>query len=84
MLGYYKKPEETANAIDSDGWLHNGNVCTMREEGTIRFMGRYKDLLKVGGENVDPAEVEEFLLSLGKSLTGELCSLAAGILPIMG
>jgi fatty-acyl-CoA synthase len=62
MQGYYKKPEETANAIDSDGWLHSGDVSTMREDGTIRFMGRYKDLLKVGGENVDPAEVEEFLL----------------------
>ena len=63
MLGYYKKPEETANAIDSDGWLHSGDVSTMREDGTIRFIGRYKDLLKVGGENVDPAEVEEFLLN---------------------
>ena len=60
--GYYKKPEETAAAIDSDGWMHSGDVATMREDGTIRFLGRYKDLLKVGGENVDPAEVEEFLL----------------------
>ena len=62
MQGYYKKPEETANAIDSEGWLHSGDVSTMREDGAIRFIGRYKDLLKVGGENVDPAEVEEFLL----------------------
>jgi len=62
MQGYYKKPEETAAAIDAEGWLHSGDVGTMREDGVIRFLGRYKDLLKVGGENVDPAEVEEFLL----------------------
>jgi len=62
MQGYYKKPEETANAIDSEGWLHSGDMATMREDGALRFLGRYKDLLKVGGENVDPAEVEEFLL----------------------
>lgn len=62
MQGYYQKPEETAKAIDSEGWLHTGDVVTMREDGCIRFFGRYKELLKVGGENVDPAEVEAFLL----------------------
>lgn len=61
--GYYNKPQETAAAIDADGWLHTGDVATMRADGAIRFLGRYKDLLKVGGENVDPAEVESFLLS---------------------
>ncbi len=62
MQGYYKKPEETAAVMDAEGWLHTGDVVTMREDGTIRFLGRYKDLLKVGGENVDPIEVEGFLL----------------------
>jgi fatty-acyl-CoA synthase len=62
MQGYYKKPEETAAVIDAEGWLHTGDRVTMREDGTIRFLGRYKDLLKVGGENVDPIEVEGFLL----------------------
>jgi fatty-acyl-CoA synthase len=62
MQGYYKKPEETAAVIDAEGWLHTGDVVTMRDDGTIRFLGRYKDLLKVGGENVDPIEVEGFLL----------------------
>ena len=62
MQGYYKQPEETAAVIDAEGWLHTGDVVTMREDGTIRFLGRYKDLLKVGGENVDPIEVEGFLL----------------------
>ena len=62
MQGYYKKPEETAAVVDAEGWLHTGDVVTMRDDGTIRFLGRYKDLLKVGGENVDPIEVEGFLL----------------------
>ena len=62
MQGYYKQPEATAAVIDAAGWLHTGDMVTMREDGTIRFLGRYKDLLKVGGENVDPIEVEGFLL----------------------
>jgi len=61
--GYYKKPEETAKAMDSEGWFHTGDVVTRRDDGQIRFLGRYKDLLKVGGENVDPIEVEAFLLN---------------------
>jgi fatty-acyl-CoA synthase len=62
MQGYYKKPEETAAAVDADGWLHSGDMATLREDGTIRFLGRYKEMLKVGGENVDPVEIETLLL----------------------
>jgi fatty-acyl-CoA synthase len=62
MQGYYKKPEETAKAIDADGWLHTGDMAIMRADGMVRFLGRYKEILKVGGENVDPVEVEAFLL----------------------
>ena len=62
MLEYYKKPEETAKALDSDGWLHTGDVAAIREDGFVRFSGRYKEILKVGGENVDPVEVEALLL----------------------
>ncbi len=62
MQGYYKKPEETAQTIDTEGWLHTGDMATMRADGTIRFLGRYKEMLKVGGENVDPIEVEALLL----------------------
>jgi fatty-acyl-CoA synthase len=61
MQGYYRKPEETANAVDSDGWLHSGDMGLMRPDGHLRFMGRYKDMLKIGGENVDPLEVEAYL-----------------------
>jgi fatty-acyl-CoA synthase len=62
MQGYYRQPEETARAIDAEGWLHTGDLAILREDGMVRFLGRYKDMLKVGGENVDPVEVEAFLL----------------------
>ena len=61
--GYYKKPEDTARAIDQDGWFHTGDMGVMRPDGHLRFVGRYKDMLKIGGENVDPMEVETFLMS---------------------
>jgi acyl-CoA synthetase (AMP-forming)/AMP-acid ligase II len=63
MQGYYRKPKETAKAIDSGGWLHSGDMGLLRSDGHLRFMGRYKDMLKIGGENVDPLEVEAYLLS---------------------
>ena len=59
--GYYNKPEETARAIDRDGWFHTGDMGLFRPDGHMRFLGRYKDMLKIGGENVDPMEVEAFL-----------------------
>ena len=62
MQGYYRKPEETAAAVDPEGWLHSGDVGWLREDGYLRFLGRAKDMLKVGGENVDPVEVEQLLL----------------------
>jgi fatty-acyl-CoA synthase len=62
MQGYYKKPEETARAVDADGWFHTGDMAVLRPDGHMRFVGRYKDMLKVGGENVDPVEVEGYLL----------------------
>jgi fatty-acyl-CoA synthase len=62
MRGYYDKPEATAAAIDSEGWLHTGDMGLFRFDGHLRFMGRYKDMLKIGGENVDPMEVEAFLM----------------------
>jgi fatty-acyl-CoA synthase len=62
MQGYYQKPEETAAMIDSDGWMHSGDMGLIRPDGHLRFMGRYKDMLKIGGENVDPLEVEAYLI----------------------
>jgi fatty-acyl-CoA synthase len=63
MQGYYRKPEETAKAIDPDAWMHTGDMGLMRRDGHVRFMGRYKDMLKIGGENVDPMEVEAYLMT---------------------
>jgi fatty-acyl-CoA synthase len=63
MRGYYNKLEATAAAIDAEGWMHTGDMGLLRPDGHLRFMGRYRDMLKVGGENVDPMEVEAFLMS---------------------
>jgi fatty-acyl-CoA synthase len=60
--GYYQQPEETARALDRDGWFHTGDMGVVRRDGHLRFLGRYKDMLKIGGENVDPMEVEGFLM----------------------
>ena len=62
MRGYYDKPEATAAAVDAEGWMHTGDMGLLRADGHLRFMGRYKDMLKIGGENVDPMEVEAYLM----------------------
>ena len=61
MKGYYKMPEATAGALAPDGWLSTGDLGEMDAEGRIRMVGRLKDMFRVGGENVAPAEVEEVL-----------------------
>ena len=61
MQGYYKMPEQTAKAIDADGWLHTGDFGVMDDDGRLRFSSRIKDVFRVGGENVAPAEVEDVL-----------------------
>ncbi len=61
MKGYYKMPEQTARAIDADGWLHTGDLGRLDEAGRLLFVDRKKDVFRVGGENVAPAEVEDLL-----------------------
>ncbi|HLH39109.1 MAG TPA: AMP-binding protein [Bryobacteraceae bacterium] len=61
MKGYDQEPEATARAIDRDGWLHTGDLATMRPDGYFRITGRLKDMIIRGGENIYPREVEEFL-----------------------
>lgn len=61
MLEYYNMPEETAATIDSEGWLHTGDMGTMDERGYVRFVGRLKDIIIRGGENIHPREIEELL-----------------------
>jgi acyl-CoA synthetase (AMP-forming)/AMP-acid ligase II len=61
MKGYYRDPERTAQVLDADGWLHTGDLCSIDDDGQISYVGRTKDMLKVGGENVAPAEIESYL-----------------------
>lgn len=61
MQGYFDKPDETAAAIDADGWLATGDLGNLDEEGRLAFSGRAKDIVRVGGENVSPAEIEDIL-----------------------
>jgi fatty-acyl-CoA synthase len=62
MAGYYNMPEKTAEAIDSDGWLHTGDLATMDEQGYVNIVGRLKEMVIRGGENIFPREVEELLI----------------------
>jgi fatty-acyl-CoA synthase len=61
MLGYWDEPEKTHEAIDDDGWMHSGDLATIDEEGYCNIVGRLKDMVIRGGENIYPREVEEFL-----------------------
>ena len=63
MSGYDGEPEATARAIDSDGWLHTGDLASMRDDGHFNIRGRARDLIIRGGENIYPAEVEAFLFT---------------------
>ncbi len=61
MLGYWNEPEKTAEAIDAGRWMHTGDLATMREDGYVEIVGRIKDMIIRGGENIYPREIEEFL-----------------------
>ncbi len=61
MLGYWDEPEKTAEAIDVAHWMHTGDMAVMREDGYINIVGRFKDMIIRGGENIYPREIEEFL-----------------------
>ena len=61
MLGYWNDPDQTAEAIDPAGWMHTGDLATMDEDGYVKIVGRSKDMIIRGGENIYPREIEEFL-----------------------
>jgi fatty-acyl-CoA synthase len=61
MIGYWNDSEKTAEAVDAEGWMHTGDLATIDEEGYCNIVGRIKDLVIRGGENIYPREVEEFL-----------------------
>ena len=64
MLGYWDDERATREAIDDDGWMHSGDLATMDDEGYVKIVGRIKDMLIRGGENIYPREVEEFLVTI--------------------
>jgi fatty-acyl-CoA synthase len=64
MLGYWDDPEATAAAIDSGGWMHTGDLAVMDDDGYLSIVGRIKDMIIRGGENIYPREIEEFLRTL--------------------
>jgi fatty-acyl-CoA synthase len=66
MIGYWNDPERTAEAIDADGWMHTGDLATIDEEGYGNIVGRQKDMVVRGGENIYPREVEEYLYRYSK------------------
>ena len=62
MAGYYQMPEKTTEVMDADGWLHSGDLATINEQGYLNIVGRLKDMVIRGGENLFPREIEEFLI----------------------
>jgi len=63
MQGYWQEPDKTASAIDSEGWMHTGDVAVMDDDGYVDITGRIKDLIIRGGENISPREIEEYLFT---------------------
>ena len=61
MLGYWADPQRSAEVIDSDGWMHSGDLATMDDDGYVKITGRIKDMIIRGGENIYPREIEECL-----------------------
>lgn len=64
MLGYHNAPDLTASALDGEGWYYTGDLAVMDEQGFVRIVGRKKDMVIRGGQNVFPAEIEQFVLTL--------------------
>ncbi|MFD4988434.1 AMP-binding protein [Streptomyces sp. NPDC058374] len=61
MLGYWEEPQRTAEAVDPAGWMHTGDLAVLRDDGYVEIVGRIKDMIIRGGENIYPREIEEFL-----------------------
>jgi fatty-acyl-CoA synthase len=72
MKGYYKMPASTANAIDSEGWLHTGDLGTIDQEGYVRTTGRLKEVIIKGGESIYPPQIEELLFAHPKILSAQI------------
>ena len=75
MKGYYKKPKETTEAINEDGWLRTADLGVKKEDGYYKITGRIKDLVIRGGENIYPREIEEFLYTHAKIADAQVVGL---------
>jgi acyl-CoA synthetase (AMP-forming)/AMP-acid ligase II len=63
MSGYYRAPEATAEVMDEDGWYYTGDLARIDDEGYLHIVGRKKDMIIRGGQNIYPAEIESYLTS---------------------
>jgi fatty-acyl-CoA synthase len=77
MKGYYKNPDATQKAIDSEGWLHSGDLAVKTEDGFYRITGRIKDMIIRGGENIYPREIENFLYNMPQIETVEVAGISS-------
>jgi fatty-acyl-CoA synthase len=80
MKGYYNMPDKTAEAIDTEGWLHTGDLATMNERGYVNIVGRVKDMIIRGGENIYPAEIEAFLMRHTKVAEAQVIGVPDGFM----
>jgi fatty-acyl-CoA synthase len=72
MSGYWEDPGATGRAIDSEGWMHTGDLAVMTADGYLQIVGRIKDMIIRGGENISPREVEEFLYEFPEVLDAQI------------
>jgi fatty-acyl-CoA synthase len=72
MLGYWDDPDATSRALDDGGWMHTGDLAVMDEDGYLKIVGRIKDMIIRGGENISPREIEEFLYELPEVLDAQV------------
>jgi acyl-CoA synthetase (AMP-forming)/AMP-acid ligase II len=66
MMGYWRAPDKTAEAVDEEGWYYTGDLATIDEQGYLRIVGRKKDMIIPGGQNIYPAEIETYLAAHDK------------------
>ncbi len=80
MLGYWRAPDKTSEVVDEEGWYYTGDLATMDEQGYVRIVGRKKDMIIRGGQNIYPAEIENYLMSHEKIREAAVVGVPAPIL----
>ena len=80
MMGYWRAPDKTSEVVDEEGWYYTGDLATMDEQGYVRIVGRKKDMIIRGGQNIYPAEIENYLMSHPKIREAAVVGVPASIL----